>query len=389
MMKKPVVTIIFIILTVTLSAQGFDSRLSFSGIFDSTISYAIGSGDAPTNLFGIEEYANLRLRLAAGENIVFYSAFDLIAMAGSYTVHRGESPSSSAPPENFSAAIELERLYMSIYGNYVDTELGLFRIPIGYGQVWASSDFLNPRNPLLPNARPRGILGADFSFYPSDETKLMFFATSSKNPWEISGGGFIPGITFDQHWDTASLQLLYAYETPLKKTPQGLHRFGISFKTDLVVGITADGLYTLDADSPNGIDGLSIGAGVDYSFFGGDLYLLAEYLFNGNESSTSTSVNREMGRSNYHYLYTSALYRFNDFSSLSLSALFCFDDLSFQPIAAFNYELFQGFTLNLTVNVPLDRSVFSDGPEGELGPLPPGREAGAKLLITAGAKLRF
>ena len=374
-MKKAAFVFIFAFFAVSLSAQMTDSRLSISGVLDSTVSYALGAGDAAENSFGVEEYANIRLRLEAGERAVLNAAFDLTAQSGTYVA------------KNFSTSIDLERLYLTIYGDYIDTEIGLLRIPLGYGQVWASSDFLNPRNPLLPNARPRGILGAHFSFYPLDNTKLMLFAAAPKNPFEISGGIYLPGFSIDRHWDSASLQFLYAYETPLENTPQGLHRFGLSFKADLELGFVIDGLYTLDADSPNGIDGLSIGAGFDYSFFGGDLYLLAEYLFNGKDSSTS--INGGGSRTNYHYLYGSALYRFNDFSSLSLSALFCFDDLSFQPIAAFNYELFQGFTLNLTVNVPLDRSVFSGGRAGELGPLPPGMKEGARLLIMAGAKLRF
>jgi hypothetical protein len=258
--------------------------------------------------------------------------------------------------------------------------------------VWASSDFLNPRNPLFPNARPRGVLGADIAFYPSDEMKLMFFSAASKNPLEISGGGINMGMSMDQHWDIASLQLLYAYETPLDETPiggtpYGLHRFGLSFKADFELGFVMDGLYTLNTDNPSGIEGLSLGAGFDYSLFDGDLYLAAEYLFNGKESSTSLKNGGSW--MHHHYLYASALYRFNDFTSVSLSSVFGFDDLSLQPIAAITHELFQGFTLNLAINLPLDQKVLFGEERGELGPLPPESEGGAKLLVTASAKLRF
>jgi hypothetical protein len=379
-MKKAALMFCIILISASVFAQGFDDRLSFSGVFDSTVSYALGAGDAPTNSFGVEEYANLRLRLEASENAVFNAAFDITALSGNF-LHRGENFPAE---ENFSASLDLERLYLTIYNDYFDTEFGILRIPLGYGQVWASSDFLNPRNPLLPNARPRGILGADVAFYPSDDAKLMFFAAAPQNPWESDGGGYIPaGLTFDQHWDTASLQLLYAYETPLNETPEGLHRFGLSFKGDLILGFVIDGLYTLDTNTAGGIDGLSIGAGIDYSFFDGDLYLLAEYLFNGKKSSTSEN------RMNHHYLYGSALYRLGDFTSISLVALFCFDDLSFQPIAAFSHELFQGFTLDLSVNLPLDQKLLNGGKAGELGPLPPGSTGGAKFLVTVSARLRF
>jgi hypothetical protein len=378
------------ILSSSVFAQGFDDRLSFSGVFDSTVNYALGAGNAPTNSFGIEEYANLRLRLEVGENAVLNTAFDVTALSGSFALQSRYAAQSGlvlVNEKNFSANIDLERLYLTIYGDYVDAEFGLFRIPLGYGQVFSSSDFLNPRNPLLPNARPRGVLGIDAAFYPTDNSKLMFFAAAPKNPLEIDGGIYIPGIIFDQHWDAASLQLLYAYETPLDETPQGIHRFGLSVKADLVLGFVLDGLYTLDANTEDGIEGLSLGAGFDYSFLDGDLYVLAEYLFNGENSSTS--INGGGSRMNHHYLYGSALYRLNDFTSISLAALFCFDDLSFQPIASFSYEIFQGFTLNLSANLPLDQNVFNGGKRGELGPLPHGADAGAKLLVTASARLRF
>ena len=131
---------------------------------------------------------------------------------------------------NFAAGLELERLYFRINGDHIDTEAGLLRINFGYGQVWGSSDFLNPRNPLFPNARPRGVLGMDMSFYPADSLKLMAFAAAPKEPLEADGGGILPGLSVDQHWDRASVQVLYAYETPGTDLEWGIHCFGLSVK---------------------------------------------------------------------------------------------------------------------------------------------------------------
>ncbi|MDR0498047.1 MAG: hypothetical protein LBH42_10565 [Treponema sp.] len=390
-----------------VEAQQGRASLDLSGVLDSTVNYAAGAGDSQTHSFGIEEFANLRLRVRTGERATIYSAFNLIAYSGNYLENAAmmesvnqTSPFNSTPiiyGQNFAAGLELERLYFRINGDHIDTEAGLLRIPFGYSQVWGSSDFLNPRNPIAYNARPRGVLGANFSFYPVDTLKLMGFVAAPKNPLASDGGGFIPGLSLDKHWDKVSLQTLYAYETKgFNETPDTVgtdyHRFGMSLKADMEVGLVADALYTLNPDNADGIEGLSLGAGFDYSFLDGDLYVLFEYLFNGNSSATALGFGGNW--SNHHYLYGNALYRLNDYCSLSFSTIFCFDDLSFTPIAGVTYELFQGFSLNLSVRVPLDQDTLSGGKPGELGPVPPGAdgspgERGARFIVNAGARLRF
>jgi len=360
---------------------------------DTTVNYTAGTGDAPEHSFGVEEYANIRLRVRTGEKAIFYTAFNLTAITGNYLGNAAllgslyQNPYFASTPfiygQNYAAGMELERLYFRVNGDYIDTEAGLLRINFGYGQVWGSSDFLNPRNPLFPNARPRGVLGADAAFYPEDSLKLMAFVAAPKNPLQTDGGGFIPGLSMDKHWDRASLQALYAFQTADTVSAQGIHRFGLSVKADLELGFVVDGLYTLNPENLKGIDGLSVGAGFDYSFLDGDLYVLAEYLFNGSSSATALGFGGNW--SNNHYLYGTALYRFNDHCNLGLSTVFCFDDLSFSPFATLNYELFQGLSFSLNCRVPLDKKTIGDGEAGELGP---GR-TGAKFTADAGIRLRF
>lgn len=384
---------------IPLSAQNRAPDLS--GIFDSTLNYTAGAGESRRHSFGIEEFVNLRLRVRPGDKAIFYSAINLIAISGNYVETAAmlgglySNPFFDSTPlyigENYAAGIELERLYLRVNGDLFDGEVGLLRMNFGYGQVWGSSDFMNPRNPLAINARPRGLLGANLSFYPEDSLKLMAFVASPKNPFESGGGGFLPGLSLDKHWNKASLQALYSFQTP-GGSDKGLHRFGVSAKADMELGFVLDALYTLNPDKTEGIDGLSLGAGFDYSLLKGDLYILAEYLFNGNASSSALGF--EGNWRNNHYLYGSALYRFNDFSTLNLACVFCFDDLSFSPFATFTYELFQGFSLSLTARLPLDQDVLTGGKPGELGPIPPALdgnpgEGGAKLIVTAGARLRF
>jgi hypothetical protein len=393
-----------------------------SGVLDSTVNYTAGAGDSPAHSWGIEEYANLRLRARTGERTVFYAAFNLIALSGNYLENAikpgnpnlvnniGTTPLYYG--QNYAGAMELERLYFRINGDLFDAEAGLLRMNFGYGQVWGSSDFLNPRNPLSHNARPRGVLGTNFSFYPLDSLKILAFVAGPGEPLSSDGGGFISGLSLDQHWDRASLQFLYAYETPKSNetlqsfntppppadtftdSPWGLHRFGLSLKADLELGFTVDALYTLNPDKLDGIEGLSLGTGFDYNFIGGDLYILFEYLFNGLLSVTSPADGGIW--MNHHYLSGSAAYRFNDHSSITLSTIFCFNDLSFTPFARLEYEVFQGFTLNLSAFVRLDQYTLRRGKKGELGPIPPGFDGqgnpvneGSRVSINAGARLRF
>jgi hypothetical protein len=223
----------------------------------------------------------------------------------------------------------------------------------------------------------------DFSFYPVDSMKLMLFAAAPGNPFISDGGGFVPGLSLDQHWNRASLQMLYALETPMEGSDLGIHRFGLSVKADVELGLVFDALYTLNPDNPEGVEGLSLGVGFDYSFLGGDLYVLAEYLFNGHASASALGFGGSW--TNQHYLYASATYRFNDFCSLTLATVFCFDDLSFSPFATLNYELFQGFSLNLSARIPLDQDSLSGGRAGELGPA----NSRARFIVNGGARLRF
>jgi len=386
--------------------HSFISAQDLSGVFDSTVNYTAGAGDFPDHSWGIEEYANLRLRLRPKDNVILNAAFNLFALSGNYAIPA--IGTGVMYGQNYAAGMELERLFFRINGDLFDTEAGLLRMNFGYGQVWGSSDFLNPRNPLFPNARPRGVIGMNVSFYPADTLKFTVFAAAPKNPLEAEGHGFIPGISLDQHFDRASIQVLYAYETPKGSDEPhgsaeppgsteppvsssfGIHRFGLSLKADLELGFVADALYTLNPDKLDGVKGLSAGAGFDYNFLSGDLYLLFEYLFNGS-SSISAPVYGGTWKNN-HYLYGTMLYRFNDFTSLALSAVLCFDDLSFSPFLTLNYEVFQGFSLNLVTRFAFDRKSFSRGEAGELGPchpLPDGGEGGARVIVNAGARLRF
>jgi hypothetical protein len=382
------------------AAGSFGQDLRFSGILDTQLAVGASSSDPAEFLWGLEEAANLRFQSRVGDAARFYGAVNLIAAAGSFALFAplpdhalpGTAPASTpfVSGENYLAALELERLYVRVSGDYLGLDLGLMRLALGYGQVWGPSDFLNPKNPLMPNARPRAILGSAFSAFPRDNIKLQVFGAAPKNPFNANGEGLIFGLTGENHWDRLSAQLLCAYETPQKNYAAGgeygIHRWGLSFKAEAGVGLVGDVLFTWDPSAGIGLDGLSAAAGFDYSFLGGDCYVLAEWLFNGEASSTSARSNPLTGLGNRNYLYATFRYGLNDFAAISAGGLASLDDISFMPVAAFEYELFQGMNLTLTAQVPLDRDLFSgSGDQGELGPA----KSGSRLNVTTLLRLRF
>jgi hypothetical protein len=385
-----------------LAGAAFGQGLEFSGLLDSGVSMRAGAGDASAFSYGVEEYANIRVQAKIRDQAALYGAVNFIAAAGNsageasawglYQKGRqnGLSPSSYVDGENYVSGIELERLYFRLNGDYLDFDGGLLRLPFGYGQVWGPSDFLNPKNPLYPDARPRAVLGAGLSWYPDDSAKILFFGAAPKAPLSETGAGGLGGISLDRHGDRASLQLLYAFQSPHEEAGQGLHRMGLSLKADLVLGLVADMLYTCNGEAGTGIEGLSASAGFDYSFLDGRFYLLAEYLYNGEASSTSAEGGNLTGLSNRNCLYASLLYRINDYTNLSAALIAGLNDVSFTPVLGAEHELFQGLSLSLSAQFPLDRSLFQDGGgEGEFGPVPPGSTGGSRFRLNAKARLRF
>jgi len=411
-MQKRLTLLAFALFAIT---AGLSAQVTFSGVLDSSLSFRAGAGDAPEFSYGVEEYANLRMQAKLRDRAAIYGAVNFLAAAGDYAANAalmagyagagsppGMGASAFVAGENYIAAIELERLYFRLNGESVDFDGGLMRLPFGYGQVWGPCDFLNPKNPLKPDARPRAILGAALSAYPVDSLKLLAFCAAPRIPFFQEGKGTLAGISVDQHWDKASIQALYSFETPNdssdvtpnKSSKYGIHRAGLSVKADLELGFVMDALYTYNHEAETGLDGLSFSIGADYSLFDGNLIILAEYLYSGKSSSTARGYGGSF--SNTNYLYTSFTWRFNDFTNISAALISSFDDVSFTPVITLNHDLFQGVSLALSAQIPLDRDLFyGDGNKGELGPLPPDElqllpeRVGQYALITAGIKMRF
>jgi len=340
-----------------IHAQG----MTVSGILDSSVQAT--AGDEAGFSLGMEEYANIRFQSKIRDTAAVYGAVNLIAATGNYAANAAKmadigvgSPFNSTSyvyGENYIAGIELERLYFRLSGESVGFDGGLMRLPFGYGQVWKSSDFLNPSNPLKPDARPRAILGTAFFWYPTEETKLLAFYSTPRDPLSQKGLGYFAGLSFDKHWNKASIQTLYSFETPKKGSENGIHRAGFSLKADLILGFVIDALYTYNRKTETKFDGLSFSGGADYSFFDGKLIFLAEYLYNGENSSTAFNPKTNLlGLPNTHYLYTSLTLRFTDYTNMSAAVIIGLDETSFAPILSLNHDIFQGVTLTVSAQRP-------------------------------------
>ena len=124
-----------ILVTAFLQPLPADQPL-LSGSVSGSADMAIDSADPGGFLYGFEQYANLRLQADAGERGRIYAAVNLVAASGTKAALIPEALDASFAGENYAAALELERLYLSIAGEHTDTDLGLMRIAFGSGQAF-------------------------------------------------------------------------------------------------------------------------------------------------------------------------------------------------------------------------------------------------------------
>jgi len=362
-MKRIVILFIFTLIVIgSISAQ-----MTVSGILDSTVYMVAATEDNPffDDPFScsIEEFANIRFQTSLRSGGTFFGAVNLIAAAGNYI--NDSNKESFVIGENYSAGFEIERLYFQLNGEHIDFDAGLMRLPFGMGNVWGPSDFLNPKNPLKPDARPRGILGGSLSWFADNNLKLLGFFAAPRQPFD--NDGWLTGISASHRLGKVNAQILYSYEMPKFESEYGIHRAGLSLKADVEVSIVMDMLYTYNHEAKTDISGLSFSIGADYSFFDGNLIVLADYLYNGKTSSTAWEYGGSF--SNNHYLYTGFTWLFSDFTNINIALISGFDDISFTPFFSLSHELFQGAMLTITAQIPMDRDLFSgDGNKGEFGP---------------------
>jgi hypothetical protein len=340
--------------------------VSFSGLFDIKAGGGLSNTGASFSRF--ESFANLRLREAAKENVVFYAAFNAQAALR-----------KAAPAGTEAALFEVERLYLHWTEERWGLDAGLMPLHFGYGQVFAPSDFLIKRNPIIPDARAQGVAGAALYQYPHDAVKITAFSLFPVDKQVDEWQEHHFGAVFEARVAAVNVQAIYALETPSTQNENGVHFFGGSVKWDAAIGLIADGLYRYDPSRASGLEGLAASAGADYSIE--KVYLLAEYLYNGKNSATHRTAGGLFAGRNF----VDALLRWtvSDLTNVTLQGLMSLDDRSLLPSLTFAHDLAQGFTLSLTAQAPLD--LHDDGAKGELGP----DALREKFSLTAGLRLRL
>jgi len=368
----------------------------FSGSIQSSLSLRALEETAGNDLFssGAEQYANLRLKATAGERGTVYAAANFVAASGNPipvepSGSEAETPAdatfTAVPPflvgVGYAAAIELERLYYRIAGDAFDLEAGLLRPAFGYGQAWSPSDFLSDRNPLLPDARPRGVLAATGSVYPGDDVKLKAFAVGGGDPLKTNGDGSIFGLAGDWHAKRGSVQALYALESADEGWDAAVQRFGLSVKVEAGASLVVDALYKLENEKWNGWQGFRASAGIDYSFLDGNLFAVCQYLYSGDGE-----LKMDDGLAKHNYLYAALSYRIGDYTNASLSCVAGLDDGSVSPTLSIEHEPFQGLTLVMYGRAPLDKPMLGlGGDDGELGP----ERTGLRGELGVKARIKF
>jgi len=382
--------------------------LKFSALTDSTAegAWVPGYGEKERGTYGFEQFGNIRLEAPLRDRGTVFLALNVQAASGTRVSSLQQGSPALTMGKGYASAVELERLYYRLESESADWEAGLLRIPFGFGQAWRPTDFLNPPNPLTPDARPRGVLGTVYTFYPSDLSLFRFFASAGEDPTRVNGAGGVGGILAELHEPAFSVQGWYSLQAPSRGKERPDHRFGFSCKWDGEVAFVLDALYTLEGDAIatgnwydrnwNPLRGLQATAGIDGSW--GDFVALLQYLYNGPgvldsgdslanlydtsggdwrslpPASRAVRVDvpvKELNRKNY--LYGSLLYRLNDYTNLTLNGTVNLDDGSWVPAVSISHEPFQGFTLQATLRVFLDPDLWGTGPAGELGPLHTGR----------------
>ncbi|MCX7788170.1 MAG: hypothetical protein N2442_10795, partial [Spirochaetes bacterium] len=382
------------------------NKWQFSIVMESTAqgAWVPGYGGDEKGTFGFEQYGNLRLEAPLNRWGEVYVAGNVLAASGS-SLERGATTSTG---QGYGSIVELERLYYRLETESSDWETGLLRIPFGFGQAFRPTDFLNPPNPLNPDARPRGVLGTVYTLYPTDSIIFRVYASLGKDPKQTDVAGASAGISGELHVPSSSIQGMYVFQAPEAGEQRPNHRMGLSFKWDGDVALTLDALYTLWGDSLatnqwydrswHPALGLQAAAGLDASL--GSFIFLLQYFYNGGgplnpkdslaklyEPSMgdwkSLPPNQRIVRSDVpigdwnrrNYLHSSLLYKVDDYTRFTLSSTMNLDDGSFVPAISFEHEPFQGFSLQGTLRVFLDSHVWGLGPAGELGPLHTGKRA--------------
>lgn len=333
-----------LVFVLSFSPAAFAEGPAFSGTMESAVRVWRPASSAPVR-YGFEEFANLRMSAIVGEYAKVYAAVNCRAV------------SLFDAPAEFSG--EIERLYGAFRFDSADIEAGLFRLAFGFGQSLSGfrpTDLFSTGNPLNRSERPKGVLGGRLAWYPADFAKLQVFSVDAL-PHEAFAGAQrnlpVSGASAEAHLSAFSVQAVGFYNPPHAFGRNPLFRTGLSIKTDLVCTWTAEALVRFDDSNDSIADRSEAAFGADYSLSDGSILLFVQVFHSGARAvdlGTATLVWRQ-----------------SDYTSWTAACTVSLGDLSALAYAVFTHEPFQGSTLSVSAELPLDGTVFGGSKRGKLG----------------------
>lgn len=342
---------------------------------------------------GIYQYKNSKVRFAGdmvGDFTVknadrkffrFLTTFDVALNYGEKNIYNYIK--DALPPfaqntifanEDASLNLNLKTMYISLFTEYVDINLGRQIITFGTGTFFSPINTFSQLNTSQLSSVSSS--GVSFERYGVDSVDLLI-------PIGATGGIELTS-TFSSKMDNiVSALKLYGNLFNVDLAIYGMYRTGlnqavagISFKGDLVVGIYGEAVGNIYTEKEKLKDSfMQLMLGIDYSFFSSKLLLMTEYQYTSRKHKIGETIDiREATITPFlgeHYLFFQVSYLPIDIMYLSFGALWNVLDNGYLFSLTYNWNIMQscnmivyGRFLNEKLNVAGYDSV-ADIPVGE------------------------
>lgn len=273
---------------------------------------------------------------------------DLTLFYGAYA-DRFVSPfaysSNETPSVRANAfSIDLRKLYVALYPDFGDFTFGRQIVNIGVGTLFSPVDTFS-KTDLSDLAMRR--IGSDIimaRFYFADFAGLDLATTFSTTMDDILSMAKLYANFFE--FDFALIGL---YETA-ENTPSA----GLSFKGTLKAGVYGEAIahYSIETGTVRS----EAMIGIDYSFFSGNLLLLAEYYYNdlavNADSMTLPDILSYATRRQFfsrHYAFFSGTYMINELMSAGVAFVYNVSARASMTAVTYTASVFQNAALALYV----------------------------------------
>ncbi|MFP8874146.1 MAG: hypothetical protein VCB42_06375, partial [Myxococcota bacterium] len=239
-------------------------------------------------------FARLRLEVGAraDEHWSAFIAFDNSIEAGdkdSFSASLGEGLSTSTLVDASGQVVGDHYVYRySLYRGYLRFEsrrfeavVGRQRIPWGVGRLWNPIDRFNAIAPLQIQAESPGVDAVNLKFLFTDALQLEAVFAPGSNAADHDYGARLQGYA-----GTVDFGLVAGIfdEAPTAGIDLAANLWEAAGRTEIVYTHPERDIWPVDASAPYRLpDFWQVVVSLDYNFdLGNGLYVLAEYLYNGN-----------------------------------------------------------------------------------------------------------